>query len=350
MSAVRPIVIAGLGARCDAAAIRAFCARHRVPAMVTYKAKGVIPDRDPHFAGVFTNGAIEGEILDQADSIVAVGLDRVELLPRRWIRTTPFVECTGDISTALEATIEGRSQWDLDDIRRRVEAQRAKIRIPCEQLTADRVVDVVAGLAADTARVTVDAGAHMLPATMLWPVANPNDMLISNGLSTMGFALPAAIGAALADRAAGAPGMRSARERPTIALTGDGGLLICAGELLTAVRERLHVIVVVFSDAALTLIDVKQQQRRMRRAGVAIGDVAWASIAESVRMEGYVATTGEELEAATKLALAHRRPSLIDARIDPSTYPEMLRVVRGCGRAGAGRAGGRRRQTKIASV
>jgi acetolactate synthase-1/2/3 large subunit len=318
MSAVRPIVIAGLGARRDAGAIRAFCARHRVPAMVTYKAKGVIPDRDPHFAGVFTNGAIEGEILDQADSIVAVGLDRVELLPRRWTRTTPFVECAGDISTALEATIEGLSQWDLDDIRRRVEAQRTKIRIPGEQLTADRVVDIVAGLAADTARVTVDAGAHMLPATMLWPIAKPNDMLISNGLSTMGFALPAAIGAAIADR-----------DRPTIALTGDGGLLICAGELLTAVRERLHVIVVVFSDAALTLIDVKQQQRRMRRAGVAIGDVAWASIAESVRMAGYVATTDEELEAATKLALAQRRPSLIDARIDPSTYPEMLRLIRG---------------------
>ena len=338
MSAVRPIVIAGLGARRHYAAIRAFCVKHRVPAMVTYKAKGVIPDRDPHFAGVFTNGAIEGEILDQADSIIAVGLDRVELLPRRWTRTTPFIECTGDIPAALEETSVGSSQWDLDDVRRRVEAQRAKIRIPSEQLTADRVVDVVAGLAADTARVTVDAGAHMLPATMLWPVAKPNDMLISNGLSTMGFALPAAIGAALVDRGERAPGAGGGRGagapgvsggRPTVALTGDGGLLICAGELLTAVRERLHVIVVVFSDAALTLIDVKQQQRRMRRAGVAIGDVAWASIAESVRMAGYVATTEEELEAAAKAALAHRGPSLIDARIDPSTYPEMLRIVRG---------------------
>ncbi|HMD35017.1 MAG TPA: thiamine pyrophosphate-dependent enzyme, partial [Vicinamibacterales bacterium] len=135
---------------------------------------------------------------------------------------------------------------------------------------------------------------------------------------TMGFALPAAIGAALVDR-----------DRPTIALTGDGGLLICAGELLTAVRERLPIVVVVFNDAALTLIDVKQQQRRMRRAGVATGDVAWASIAESVRMAAHVATTEAELEAATKTALGHRGPSLIDARIDPSTYPEMLRVIRG---------------------
>jgi acetolactate synthase-1/2/3 large subunit len=304
--------------------------------MVTYKAKGVVPDRDPHFAGVFTNGAIEGEILDEADLLIAVGLDPVELLPRPWTRTTPIVACgrwlvaeshlkfaqqiVGEIPSTLDAI--GRqlppAEWDLDDLRRRVQAQRARVFPRSEQLTADRVVEIVAQLAAARARVTVDAGAHMLPATLLWPVAEPNGMLISNGLSTMGFALPAAIGAALVDR-----------DRPTVALTGDGGLLICAGELLTAVRERLHLIVVVFSDAALTLIDVKQQQRRMRRAGVAIGDVAWASIAESFRMAAHVATTEDELERATATALAHRGPSLIDARIDPSTYPEMLRAIRG---------------------
>jgi len=338
MTAVRPLVIAGLGARRadDVAAIRAFCTNRNIPAMVTYKAKGVVPDADPVFAGVFTNGAIESEIVDRSDLLIAMGLDPVELLPRPWTRTVPVIawgrwrvaeghlkfskQIVGEIATALESIGRelGPSQWDLDAIRRCLDAQRARIRIAGEQLTADRVVDVVARHAAATARVTVDAGAHMLPATLLWPVAEPNDMLISNGLSTMGFALPAAIGAALADP-----------QRPTVALTGDGGLLICAGELLTAVRERLQVIVVVFSDAALTLIDVKQQQRRMRRAGVAIGDVAWASIAESVRMPGHVATTEEELERAIAAALAHRGPSLIDARIDPSTYPEMLSVVRG---------------------
>ena len=72
----------------------------------------------------------------------------------------------------------------------------------------------------------------------------------------MGFALPAAIGAALVDR-----------ERPVVALTGDGGLLMCAGELLTAVRERLRIITIVFSDASLSLIEIKQQARRLAPAG-----------------------------------------------------------------------------------
>ena len=64
---VHPLVIAGLCARGsrDAAAIRAFCAAHRLPAMVTYKAKGVVADDDAYFAGVFTNGAIEQPIIDE---------------------------------------------------------------------------------------------------------------------------------------------------------------------------------------------------------------------------------------------------------------------------------------------
>jgi thiamine pyrophosphate-dependent acetolactate synthase large subunit-like protein len=92
----------------------------------------------------------------------------------------------------------------------------------------------------------------MLPATLLWPIDEPSGLLISNGLSTMGYALPAAVGAALLDR-----------DRPVVALTGDGGLLMCAGELLTAVRERLRIIVIVFNDASLSLIEIKQQARRL---------------------------------------------------------------------------------------
>ena len=95
-------------------------------------------------------------------------------------------------------------------------------------------------------------------------------MLISNGLSTMGFALPAAIGAALVDR-----------DRPVVALTGDGGLLMCAGELLTAVREKLRIITIVFSDASLSLIEIKQQARRLEPSGVALGAVDWPALAGS---------------------------------------------------------------------
>ena len=149
--------------------------------------------------------------------------------------------------------------------------------------------------------MTVDAGAHMFPATTLWPVTEPNGMLISNGLSTMGFALPAAIGAALLDR-----------ERPVVALTGDGGLLMCAGELLTAVREKLRIITIVFSDASLSLIEIKQQARRLRafrasRWAPSTGR-PWPAASASRVVRG--ATTDAELDRA---ASARRWTARTDA-------------------------------------
>src|SRR4029077_21271617 len=82
--ASKPLLLVGLGARrrLDAGAIAAVCARRGVPAMVTYKAKGVVPDADTHFAGVFTHGALERPIVSQAARAICRRLARVELSAR----------------------------------------------------------------------------------------------------------------------------------------------------------------------------------------------------------------------------------------------------------------------------
>ena len=346
--AQRPLLLVGLGARrpLDAGAITALCARCGVPAMVTYKAKGVVPDVDPHFAGVFTNGALERPLIEEADLLLGIGLDPVELIPRPWTyeqrivhigpwsvddHHIPFAaQLVTDIPSGMQLVGEllPPSAWDLDAVHRSRVAQRQRLCPPSEGLAAHRVVQIAADAAASQARVTVDAGAHMFPATMLWPVAEPNGMLISNGLSTMGFALPAAIGAALADRE-GAPGAIHDHDAPVVALTGDGGLLMCSGELLTAVRERLRVIVIVFADASLSLIDVKQRRRQLPSSGVALGAIDWCALAASVGAAAHRAETEEELERALARALAHRGPTLIEARIDPGTYGDTLHTIRG---------------------
>ena len=334
----KPMLLVGLGARgaADAAAIRALCERRGVPAMVTYKAKGVVPDDHPLFAGIFTNAVIEQPLIDESDLLIGVGLDPVELIPRPWTREQPIVYCgpwrveaghlpfavqlVTDVSAAaqrIETTLPS-SDWTADRVRQTVKEQRRRVSVSADGLTAQRVVEIAADRLARLARVTVDAGAHMFPATLLWPVAEPNGMLISNGLSTMGFALPAAIGAALVDR-----------ERPVVALTGDGGLLICAAELLTAARERLRVIVIVFSDASLSLIEVKQQQKAYRPDGVALGAIGWPALAGSLGVTAFCATNDAQLERAVEQALASAGPCLIEARIDRSNYGRMLRAVRG---------------------
>jgi acetolactate synthase-1/2/3 large subunit len=337
--AKKPLLIVGLGARRqeDADAIRAFCERRRIPALVTYKAKGVVPDEHPLFAGVFTNALIEQAVIAESDLLIGVGLDPVELLPRAWKRERPIVVCgrwpvetahvpfaaqwIGEIPDAVAHldAILGESAWTTARVRAHAIEQQRAVSIGASGMTAHRVVEIAAArLASRAGRVTVDAGAHMFPATVLWPVRDPSGMLISNGLSTMGFALPAAVGAALLDR-----------ERPTVALTGDGGLLMCAGELLTAARERLRVITIVFNDASLSLIEIKQQARQLPAAGVALGEVNWAALAESVGVKGVRANDDASLIAAIDGALACDGPSLIDARIDRSNYPDTLRAVRG---------------------
>ena len=341
-AARKPLLLVGLGARCpaDAAAIRALCAARDVPAMVTYKAKGVVadgPDGNEWFAGLFTNAAIEQPVIDESDLLIGVGLDPVELIARTWTRQQPIVscnpwrvedmhvpfavqlvaavpECVGLIERALSP-----SDWNVRRIRELVDDQRRRLNVPGAGFTAQRVVEVAAARLAPLAgRVTVDAGAHMFPATTFWPVSEPNGMLISNGLSTMGFALPAAIGAALVDRA-----------RPVVALTGDGGLLMCAGELLTAVREGLRIITIVFSDASLSLIEIKQQARRLEPSGVALGAIDWPALAGSFGVPAWAAANDLELDRAIERALAASGPSLIEAKIDRSNYGATLRAVRG---------------------
>jgi acetolactate synthase-1/2/3 large subunit len=334
----KPLAIVGLGARrsADAAAVRALVERRQLPALVTYKAKGVVPDQHPCFAGVFTHATIERPLIEQSDLIIGIGLDPVELLPRAWNYVQPIVSVgpwrvadrhvpfaaqhVTDIASGLaelETTLNA-SQWDLDQLPSRLAQQRQTLDIPAAGLTAQRVVRVTAERLAARARVTVDAGAHMFAATMLWPVGEPNEMLISNGLSTMGFALPAAIGAALVDRG-----------RRVVALTGDGGLLMCAGELVTAAREKLPVTVVVFSDRSLSLIEIKQQRKRYRAAGVDLGGVNWPAVAEGFGLAAFVATSEAELAHAIDGATTVDGPSLIDARIDRGNYGALVTAIRG---------------------
>jgi acetolactate synthase-1/2/3 large subunit len=196
--------------------------------------------------------------------------------------------------------------------------QLTALDIPGDGMTAQAAIRVLAAQLAETHRLTVDAGAHMLPATMMWPCREPHGLLISNGLATMAFSLPAAIGSALADP-----------KTPVVAFIGDGGLLMCAGELRTAAREKLAIIIVVFNDSSLSLIEIKQIARRLPPAGVALGSVDWAAVATSMGVAGFRARNEVELGEAIGRAKATEGPSLVDMTIDRSNYPATFRAIRG---------------------
>jgi acetolactate synthase-1/2/3 large subunit len=143
-------------------------------------------------------------------------------------------------------------------------------------------------------------------------------VLISNGLATMAFALPAAISAAVQE-----PGA------PVLCFTGDGGLMMCLGELCTAVEQRAQIIVIVFNDSALSLIDIKQQSRSLEPNGVRWQHHNFAATMSALGGFGVSVSTEQEFVAAMERALITKGPSLIDVSIDPAGYPEQLKAMRG---------------------
>lgn len=346
--ATRPVVLAGLQSRGDDAKwLRAFCEALPAPVLTTYKAKGVVPDPHPLALGIFTGGALEEPVVGRADLIIAFGLDTVELIPRRWSYEapvlslariasaaperraagagsyfTPVLELVGDLAAMLEELaprLRGHhADWDVVEVDRlRRERQRA-LEISVPGLAPHRVVQIAREYTPAGTVAAADAGAHMFQAAEYWQAVSPGEFLISNGLATMGFALPAAIAAQLVHP-----------DRRVLCLTGDGGFMMVAAELETAARLRLPITVIVFNDAALSLIEVKQEQKGYAGTSMRYAGPDLAALARSFGVAARVATDEAGLTAALVAAQSVAGPTLIDARIDPSGYREMLEIVRG---------------------
>lgn len=339
---IRPVMVVGLEARAAnaAAATRSLAAALACPVLTTYKAKGVISDAAAQYVGIFTGGAAESDCLERADLILLCGVDPVEFIRKPWHYQAPAIDIAharhqihylepavglyGSLAEHMTRLAEDAtdSAWSDAEIRGLRRGMAARLQYPTSAgLGPQQVVELAAAAAQSLPimpRITVDAGAHMFSAMAFWPCAAPFDVLISNGLATMAFALPAAIAAALQQP-----------DRPVIAFTGDGGLLMCLGELSTAAEQGARIIVIVFNDRSLSLIDIKQQQRGFPTRGVRWGKPDFAQVMEGLGGRGYRVDSLRDYETALAQALRGDGPALIDVDIDPSGYPAQLKALRG---------------------
>ena len=343
VTARRPVLILGLESRSAviAAAVRRLAESLACPVLVTYKAMGVMPDAHPQFIGGFTSGVAEYETVSRADLILLVGFDPVELLRQCWRYSAPVIDIAavrhavhyvepavalhGAIAPAIEALTDGArpGDWTGDELSQLKRGMRAALRYESHGpgLSPQQVVEIAAAAAAQLPalpRITVDAGAHMFSAMAFWPSAAPFDALISNGLATMAFALPAAIASALQQP-----------ERIAIAFTGDGGLFMCLAELSTAVETGARVVTIVFNDGALSLIDIKQQQRRLPTRGVRWQRPDFAAVMRGLGGRGYRVEDEAGYRDALAAAFSGAGPALIDVVIDPTGYTDQLKALRG---------------------
>jgi acetolactate synthase-1/2/3 large subunit len=338
--AKRPVLVAGLEALDAPEALRGLAEALGAPVLVTYKAKGLLPDAHPLHAGIFTGGTLETRCVNEADLIVTIGLDPVELIVQPWKYRTPVLDVAlrphpvryVDPAAALHGPVAASiaellrvarpSGWTASGIA----AHRAAALAALDWNEAGgvsppdvvRMAQAAAREAGRDPRVAVDAGAHMFSATAFWQCERPRDLLISNGLASMGYALPAGIAAALHDPARGA-----------VAITGDGGLMMVAGELATAAAAKARLVTIVLNDGALSLIDIKQQQRQLAPEGVRWARPDFSRVAEGFGVKGFLARDPDEYRVALAAAFAHDGPSLVDVHVEPGGYPAQLQAMRG---------------------
>jgi acetolactate synthase-1/2/3 large subunit len=238
-----------------------------------------------------------------------------------WPRTDPYyepvAEVTGPVGPLLARLVEGALPHPEPEAGRRArQVALAALQPPPGPFGPVDLVQTAAEQAPAGTLATVDAGAHFLAVMPWWPARAPGSLLISNGLATMGFALPAAIGVALAR-----PGV------PVACFVGDGGLAMTLAELETLARLALPVTVLVFDDAALSLIEVKQQPHHGGADAVRFAPVDYAAVARAMGLPSATVSTADELRLA--LRAGWDGPRVVDCRIDPTGYAHLIKVTRG---------------------
>jgi acetolactate synthase-1/2/3 large subunit len=299
-------------------------------------AKGHVPDDGGGHVGVVGRARrdLVGEFCKPADLVIAIGYDPVEFNYEDWVPpTVPIVhidtvradlapthglacEVIGDIRAALEYLAAARPlehQWDLSALpacRRRL---REALTPPQASFSPHHALLAMRELMPDDAILCSDVGAHTHLIGQLWDPCGPGNFLVSNGWSSMGFCIPAAIAAKLACPA-----------RPVVACTGDGGYLMMVGEINTAVRHRLPIVFVVLRDRFLSLIRIKQTRKKYPWAGVQLFGDNYRPSDNLFGAPVIVADEEEMFRGALKRALADNGPVVIEAVVDPTEYDTIV--------------------------
>lgn len=302
--------------------------------VLTPMAKGIIAESHPTYLGVLFHAASDlmTPILEQADLIIGVGYDTVEFNYEDWLPDAPLVHIDSmpadvpagfqvtNVVGALESSIDSllagpapNSQWDLHAIRDTRKTMETALRPRSSRLTPSDVLDELRDMLPDEGIMACDVGAHTHLIGQLWRSPGVRRQIMTNGWSSMGFGVPAAIGAKLAEP-----------ETPVVCVSGDGGFLMNMGDLVTARRLGLQIVFVVLADNRISLIEVKQQWRELPEYGVNLYD---GSLLQSDRLLGlpvFTARTRDGVKDALRKAFAGDGPSVVEAVVDGSVYGKLI--------------------------
>jgi acetolactate synthase I/II/III large subunit len=334
----KPVMAIGLGAvrtNTGAKAV-ALAERHQMPVVITPMAKGVIAEDHPLYAGVFFHALsdVVGQTHRDADLVVAVGYDPVEFNYESWMPAAPLVsidiepvdidrdayqvacEVVGDIGGALDALLERQAvpkQWDLEALAERRADMFARLAPGQGAFGPKAALAVLREVLPDDGIMACDVGAHTHLIGQQWPTPAPGRQLMTNGWSTMGFGIPAAIAAKLCSP-----------DKPVCAVVGDGGFLMTVGELATAVRYGVKVVIVLFTDNDLALIRIKQEKKGNPIYGTPVRETGTIGAPQLFGVPVLTAGDPEAFRAALEKAFAADGPVVVEALLDSREYDDVV--------------------------
>lgn len=339
-NAVLPVLLLGNGASSAkvTASIRQLLEQVQLPVVETFQGAGIVSrelEEATFFGrvGLFRNQPGD-MLLKKSDLVIAIGYDPIEYEARNWnaeisarvividvepaeIDTyfQPERELIGDIANTLDLLLPAINGYQLPEgSREYLQVLRDKmdgdVKFDRSQTETGRlhpldIVEVLQENTTDDMTVTVDVGTHYIWMARYFKSYEPRHLLFSNGMQTLGVALPWAISAALV--------------RPNtkiISVSGDGGFLFSAQELETAVRLQLPIIHLIWNDGHYNMVEFQEEMKYGRSSGVDFGPVDFVKYAESFGAKGFRATSPAELTQLLQKALKENGPVIIDVPVD----------------------------------
>ncbi|PTE69621.1 acetolactate synthase AlsS [Staphylococcus devriesei] len=340
-----PVLLAGMrsSSEKETEAIRQLVAKTNLPVVETFQGAGVLNrELENHFfgrVGLFRN-QVGDELLRKADLVVTIGYDPIEYEASNWNKELdteiiaidevqaeitnylrPKKEIVGNIAGTIQLLSENVTEPiineerlnDLEQLRADIiEATGVKYTHEDGVMHPLEIIETMQNNLTDDTTVTVDVGSHYIWMARKFRSYNPRHLLFSNGMQTLGVALPWAIAAALV--------------RPNtqvVSVAGDGGFLFSAQDLETAVRKKLNIIQLIWNDGKYNMVEFQEEMKYKRSSGVDFGPVDYVKYAEAFGAKGLRVTSQEELEAAIKEGYETEGPVVIDI---PVNYKDNIKL------------------------
>ena len=314
--------------------------KFQIPVVLTPMAKGMVPESHPCYAGVLAHALSDqvGVTHQQADLVIGIGFDPVELNYEDWIPNAPLIhidttpadldlknyslacDVVGELRSSLEHLLGsgcGEKTWDINSLIQRKEEMFKRLAAPGEKLGARRVLDGLRAVLPEDGIMACDVGSHLHLIGQHWMTPSPECQLMTNGCSSMGFAIPAAIAAKL-----------SCPDRPVCCVVGDGGYMMMAGEMATAMRLGKNIVFVVVNDRLLSLISIKKERKGHGWKGTEL--YTNLDIRATENMFGVPVITvadTREYDQALEQAFAQAGPVIVEVPVGIEDYQEL--VLRG---------------------